>query len=388
MSEYPRKRSMVLLLAFVTLAATEGRAHGQFRMFQPSSGAMSRPSFLTSGIGMSPVAALGTPGGAGAFTMPFGAPNTGNALTSSAYGGGASPYSSGYGTPSSGYSGDPVADEIKAQGQLLVNQQQAYSIREKVRADRIDNKRKAFDEYLYEKERTPTAEEERQRLMQGRLSRARNNPPQSEIWSGTALNELQAGLRKTVDKPTSDMSTLANILDEDTLKHINITSGRGDGNAGLLKTGGKLPWPDGLMDNQYKEERERISSQVADAVKQAELNHQVDSGTIRQLTQDTDALAKKLRKQVGDMAPGGFIEASAFLNSLTSSITILKQRDVGNYFSGKYDLKAKNVQELVKYMSDKGLQFTKALPGDESAYLSLYQSMANYDTALRAVALP
>ena len=168
------------------------------------------------------------------------------------------------------------------------------------------------------------------------------------------------------------------------MKHINITSGKGDGNAGLLKTGGKLPWPDALMDNQYKEERERISAQVAEAVKQAELNGQVDSGTVRQLNQDVDALTKKLRRNIDDVAPNDYIEAKQFLNNLDSSITILKQRDVGNYFSGYYDLKAKNVADLVKYMSDKGLQFTNAIPGDESAYLSLYQSMVNYDTALQA----
>ena len=101
-----------------------------------------------------------------------------------------------------------VANTISAQGQLMVSQQQAFLMREQVRGAKIANKRSAFDEYLYEKERTPTAEEERQRMNQGLLNRARNNPPQSEIWSGTAPNQLLTELRK--ERPQTGAGVLKN----------------------------------------------------------------------------------------------------------------------------------------------------------------------------------
>jgi hypothetical protein len=48
-------------------------------------------------------------------------------------------------------------------------------------------------------------------------------------------------------------------------------------------------------------------------------------------------------------------------------------------------LKTRTVPELVRYMTNQGLTFTSAVPGDESAYLTLYQAMANFDTAMQAL---
>src|SRR5262249_53309293 len=53
-----------------------------------------------------------------------------------------------------------AADVINAQGQFMVSTQQAYLQREQVRQARLDNRRRAFDEYLYERERRPTQEDE------------------------------------------------------------------------------------------------------------------------------------------------------------------------------------------------------------------------------------
>src|ERR1051326_6089511 len=44
---------------------------------------------------------------------------------------------------------------IKSQGQFMVDQQQAYLMREQVRQSRMDTRLKMLDEYLYERERTP-----------------------------------------------------------------------------------------------------------------------------------------------------------------------------------------------------------------------------------------
>jgi hypothetical protein len=276
-----------------------------------------------------------------------------------------------------------VADLTAAQGQLMVSQQQAYQMREGVRSAKIDNKRKAFDEYLYEKERTPTAEQERQKAQAMYLDRARNNPPSVEIWSGGALNTLLQNLKSTAGKGAPGLT--APILPE-VLKNINVTSQKGDGNAGLLKDGPKLTWPDALSGPGFKADRDRVDSLLNEAMKQAQFNGQPDRGTVMQIQKDADAIARDLKKDIDSIDMGSYIDAKNFLANLDASIVVLKQKDAANYFNGKYDLnnKAKNVDELVAYMAANGLTFAPAVPGQESAYNALYTAMSSYDVALRS----
>ena len=277
------------------------------------------------------------------------------------------------------------ADVINAQGRFLVNRQQAYSTREQVRSERIANRRKMFDEYLYEREKTPTSEEERQRRQLEQLNRSRNNPPLTEIWSGKALNDILTDLQKFPAKGpiAGQLVTLQQLpFDEDDLKHINVT--RGAGNIGLLKNDGRLSWSVALAGDEYKEQRERVNALTQAAVRQAEFNGRVDPGTSTQLTNDVDSLQRQLRKKSGDLSFALYTEAKTFLSSLEDAIRALRQPDVGNYFTGKFAIKAKTLPELVALMTQQGLQFAPAVPGDEAAYAALHQALANYDLAVQA----
>ncbi len=333
------------------------------------------------GQGMTP-AQFGPSGGGRIMSMPAGA----GVLQPGLMGGGYSPYFPGDFNQWAGGTLTGAANLVGAQGQLMVSQQQAFLQRENVRSAKIDNKRKAFDEYLYEKEHTPTAEEERQRAQQMYLSRARNSPPSVEIWNGSALNILLQDLRKNVGKADPPSPQFTMTLDPEMLKQINVTSGRGEGNVGILKDGGKLTWPDALSGPEYKDDREQISSLIDDSIKQATFNNRVDPGTVRQLQKDVDSMGRMLRKRVDETDVNSYIDAKQFLANLDSSITIFRQSDVGNYFNGKNTLKSRNVDELVKHMATNGLTFAPAVPGQESAYNALYQAMANYDAALQTTA--
>jgi hypothetical protein len=226
----------------------------------------------------------------------------------------------------------------------MVNTEQAYSAREQVRSERIANRRKIFDEYLYEREKTPTPEDERQRHQLEQLNRSRTNPPLTEIWSGKALNDILADLRKLPTKAPA-AGELVNLqrlpLDEDGLKHINVT--RGGGNIALLKNEGRLNWSGALDGAEYKEQRERVNSLAQAAVRQAEFNGRVDLGTITQLSNDVDSLQRQLRKNSGDLPFAVYAEAKTFLSNLDDAISALRQPDVGNYFTGKFALKANTV---------------------------------------------
>jgi len=363
MSSFLNRSSLAALAGVALLATSASTAHaqpGQMTVGQAMSGGQLGPN-----LGGGRIMSLPTTAGMGALNYG---------------GGGYNPYYPGDYNAWSGGTLTGAANLVGAQGQLMVSQQQAFLQREQVRSAKTDNRRKTFDEYLYEKEHTPTAEEERQRAQREYLARARNNPPSTEIWSGGALNTLMQDLQKNMGNRTIPAFSMP--LDEDTLKRINVTSQRGGGNAGILKNAGKLVWPDALSDPIYKNDRDAVNNGIADAMKQAQFNGRVDPGTSRQLQKDVDSLGRELRRHVSDTDPNEYINAKEFLSNLDSSIVILKQPDVGNFFNGKYALNAKNVGELVSDMTAKGLSFTAATPGDESAYNALYQAMASYDNAL------
>ncbi len=323
---------------------------------------------------VNPYAGLYSQGAASAYSNPY---NSGAGY--GGYGG----YGYGYPYYTDPYSGylHGAADVINSQGRIMVSQQQAYQMREQVRQDMISTRRKAFDEYLYEREKMPTPEDDRERYMKQQLARSRNNPPLTEIWSGKALNDLLADLQKVAGRGDSaSLRTFQIPLDEDALRRVNVSPSAGAG-IGLLKDQGKLVWPVALSGPEFREQRERINTLAQEAVKQAEFNNQVDPGVIRQMSNDVDQLQAQLRRTGRDLPPSPYIDAKTFLQNLASSIAALQQRDVGNYFTGKYALKAKTVPELVKYMSDQGLRFSPAVPGEEGPYQALYQALVSYDLA-------
>jgi hypothetical protein len=328
----------------------------------------------------------GAPYGAG-YSRPYGSAYNG------AYGGApgtyGSPYASGangYGSPyDSSYapSYDPYssylsasASVVNAQGEFMVKQQQAMKLYEQVRSERIENRRRAFAQYLYERDKTPTAEEARQGSLKQQVQRARNNPPVTEIWSGKALNDLLADLQR---RPAgNDSATLQDLLtlDEDTIRHLNVT--RGAGNISLLKNDGRFLWPVGLAGSDYQGSRERLDALVAKAVGQAQFNHQVDAQTLRELGSATDELRTQLRNHARELSASLYIDAKSFLNELEQACITLRHKDVGNHLGGISAFKARTVPDLVKYMTDHGLQFASALPADRASYVTLHQALANY----------
>jgi hypothetical protein len=276
-----------------------------------------------------------------------------------------------------------LASLTDAEGRFLERQQSANLKYQQVRSARTDNRRKVFDQYLYEKSRTPTPEEAREAFMHEQVARARNNPPLNDIISGKSLNDLLADLKKLPDGQVATLRTLNVPLDEESLKHVNFTANRGAGNVGLLKNEGRLNWPVALSLNEFKDDRQELNSLAQEAVRQAEYNSQVDPGTLRRMMEDSSRMRAQLRAGVGDMPPALYIEGTTFLNNLDDAIRALQQPGVGNFFSGKYKITAKTIPDLVKFMIDHGLQFAPAVPGDEPAYLALHQSLAAYDSAVK-----
>jgi hypothetical protein len=315
-------------------------------------------------------------GGTAALTSATGLPST------AGYGGnsGYNPYSSYY-DPSGGFLRG-VADSVNSQGQFLIQEQQARLTKEQAKSAAIDNRRKLFDEIMYERQHTPTFVEDQERIAALHLRRAQNTAAITEIWSAKSLNELLKDLKmlhgEKVVGPEIE-------IDPDILKQINIQGGKGSGNVGILRNDGRLSWPIGLRDlkvgaEEAKEIRSVLDSKALSAVQQA-ANGKVNVGVIKDLKKNLADLQKILTSNVKELPTSEYIEAKRFLNHFEDAIKALQEENVGNYFNQNWVSKVKTVQDLVDLMTKKGLSFAGAVSGDEAAYQSLYNALAAYDKA-------
>jgi hypothetical protein len=291
---------------------------------------------------------------------------------------------SGYG---SNYFMDPAygylkggADAITSQGNFLVSQQQAVMLKQKTETERLTNRRKAFDELVYERDKSPSPEEEKRQFESRQLSHSLNRPAQTEIWSGKALNDILADLGQRITKPGDSASLdLPISLAPNSLGRINVIK-NGVG-LGLLRDVDHLHWPLALGDRAFKEARERFTEQAVGAVHQLKFGNEVPPRTLGQLLNDLDELHRQLRRMGRGLSAVQYVEANSFLNHLDDAFSVLKKPNAVDYFTGKYTLKTKTVDQLVRWMIAEGLQFAAALPGDEAAYAALYQALATYHAA-------
>lgn len=301
-----------------------------------------------------------------------------NPIAATGYDPGASyspPYAYSYPDPYGGYLRGG-ADVINAQGRFMVNNQQALLLHESVRQARMESRRRIFDEWLYERANRPTLEDDRERDMREQVRRSRNDPPLTEIWSADALNSLLRDIQKLDAKGEKGRDVM---LDEDILKRVNVTKGKG--NVGILKNEAQLNWPLALRTEETKEAQQQLDSLVKDAVNQAMNSRSVSRDTLVQIDDALKQLRDRLSRQVSDLPFAQYREAKRFLNDLEEARTVLGGQDAGNYLTGKYAAKGKSVTDLVRYMTQQGLLFAPATSGDEAAYTALHRALAAYDMA-------
>jgi hypothetical protein len=267
-----------------------------------------------------------------------------------------------------------AADVIDSQGQMMVSQQQAYMMKEQVRSAKIDNRRKALDESLYERAVTPTQEDERERQRIENVRRSRNDPPLTEIWSGQALNNLLLAIQQQLDARVPGPNV---PLDPEMLRRINVTSGAGGSSLGLLRDGGRLRWPLALRASDFEAERTTVDESAAKAFKQAEYGS-VDTDTILNMRNGVDKLQRQLRKEVAEITPNDYVASKRFLNELDNTVRGLQDANVANYAKGTWSARGRDVAELVQNMRQQGLKFAPAVQGEETAYTALHGAMVAY----------
>jgi hypothetical protein len=77
-------------------------------------------------------------------------------------------------------------------------------------------------------------------------------------------------------------------------------------------------------------------------------------------------------------SPTMYFQARQFLHRLENALSLLDQEDAPKFLLGYYQIQAKNVGELLRYMTLNGLRFAQASPGNETAYTALHRLMADY----------
>jgi len=309
-----------------------------------------------------------TPGGYGGYSM-----------STTPYGSYGTPYSNyGYNTPE-GSQLQGIASVTAATGQYYQQIGQARITREQARQMEIDTARKMIEFEIWKEKIRPTAPKLIALENQTNLDEARNYASPTKIWSGEALNQLLNSILKS-DRLSSARSR---DLQEDVLKHINLTDKSSRGNVGLLKDGGSLTWPLVLHEAAFDETRKELGVKLKNAVDQLKELKKVEPRVLRDADTLFKTLSDKVNNSADDLSPAQYIEAKRFLTQVEQAIKALKSPRAANYFTDLWKARGKNVADLIDNMRKEGLEFAPATSGDEAAYNSLYVALRNYEAGLR-----
>lgn len=339
-------------------------------------------------------------GGYGTLSASYANPASGyGSLMNSNAGSGSGGAGGGYGmygtqwmmNPYQGYLSG-AADITRAGGEYYATIQQARLTREEARRSALQTRRAAIEEAEWEREHMPDPEKIRQKTLERELSRARVSPPLNDIWTARSLNALLRNLITQQGRLLTQQDQGGggpNVpLNEDILSHINYRIGNTRGDIGLLKNvknGGELRWPHPLMASPFKEARNNIDALMAEAYKNASNNQKPASRTIRDLRANYQKLKNTLEANPNQMSLNDSLLANRYLGHLKSTIEALKDPDIVKFFNNDYRPDAHNVAELVRFLSEKGLEFAPASPADEPAYVALYHALASFDRGMQRV---
>jgi hypothetical protein len=270
-----------------------------------------------------------------------------------------------------------ASDVINAQGNFMVQEQQAGLMVEQKRQSKVDTRRKQIDEWQYERAVLPTPEDERERARLENVRRSRGDPPITEIWSGKTLNDLLKVFQKV--HATGARGPYV-PLHEGITQHINVSSGAAGRSLSVLR-GGPVRWPLSLQEPPFQSQCRRID-QLAPTILQQAQSGTVDAKTLRDLNEAQEALVRQLKGNVANMSANDYIEAKRYLNDLEVDLRALRDPNIANFVTHRWSAQAGNVAELVLGMTSQGLQFAPAAVADQPAYTALHHAMITYDSQL------
>jgi hypothetical protein len=217
-------------------------------------------------------------------------------------------------------------------------------------------------------------EDERERQRLENVRRSRNEPPRHEIISGIALNVLLDAIQKMHAQHVQGPMV---PIDEFTRQHLNVTTGTTAGSVGLLRDGGKLQWPLALQGEQYAADRKRLEELTPLAYKQAEYGP-VQGNVLDGMITAVKSMHATISSNIATITPSDYSRAKSYLRQIEGAISALQDPNVSNFVTRRWSVQATNVGTMVVQMTQQGLKFAPATPGDDPAYLSIHAGMVQY----------
>jgi hypothetical protein len=303
--------------------------------------------------------------------MPIG---SGGGYTST----GGNPYTNPYG----GYNYDTGAT-LKGYATLGISVEQARILREQANQAKLDTRKKLVDTLAYLRANEYTFTQEQADIARKLLERVQILPTNAEIVTGKSLNILLKDLAKFNSKQLRSQTV---TVDEDILKQLNVTGS--NGNLGLLRNDGQIPWPLVFDDDSVlpAKDRQAIDTYAKNLFLQAANNGKLDGNTLKDLESSVSRLREDLKKKINVIKGPTYLEGQRFLDDLDAAVIALKRGDAAVYldFTQKFAKGGRTVQELVDYMKSKGLSFAPAMSGDDGAYQAMQTALAAQSLALHA----
>jgi hypothetical protein len=320
--------------------------------------------------------------------------------SSGGYGGSSGGYSSGgidpytgqptYGGGSGSYGGSGgysygSSPELQAIAQLGISQEKARILRELSLQAKLDTRKKLADTFAYIRANQYTFTQEQADIAKKLLERLQATPTNTEVVTGKSLNAILQALGKFNSKQLRAQTV---SIDEDILKLLNVTGS--NGNLGLLRNDGQIPWPS-VFDSKKllsDKEREDIDNYAKvlfyDAANKA--GGKLDPNVLKNLEMAVGKLRQSLNQNINVVGAPSYLEGSRFLDDLDAAVRALRKGDGVLYldFNQRFAKGGKTVQELVEYMSKNGLTFAPAMPGDERAYHALQVALSAQSLGLQA----
>ena len=270
---------------------------------------------------------------------------------------------------------------VSAQGELMVQREQAYQEREKANQMKLETKKKSFEQMMYEKANTATLTENLQYEAGLSTARLMTSPMPAEITSGKTLNFMLPMIKSLALKGTQGPPI---PLNQDQLSHVNVTIGKDGTNLGMLTGGGNnLDWPLCLHGPKQKKLAQEIPAAVSQA-RTGSLDAKLYRDIKTQLGDLNEDLSKRFRKE--EIDGGEYLEGKRFLEPLTQSVDALRSPTSQRFLSGSYAAKGRTVTELADNMVKNGLSFAPCNPGDEAVYYALNDLFVAYTTSAQAAA--
>jgi len=310
-----------------------------------------------------------------------GYPGSSDLMGSGSYGGAGYGGSSGYATNPYPY-GDymnGVAAMTTANGQYLLQVQQARLLREQTEQARIQTRRQAFDQSLAERERAATPDQLRTQSRQ----QTPTNLSAQDLRSGNALNTVLSDIQRR--ERESGARGPAVRLDPNLLAGINLQIPGSRDSLGLFKDGGKFTWPSALTDTLFRQERELLDRAGPELVRQAAAG-KLDPQLFQTAQQAADGLRDRIKASVDKLSPSEYVLATRYANELGDSLRSLNQPEVRQQLNGQGRLQGETVADLVAQMTKNGQVFGAVSSGDEATYQALLQALQNYNEGLARLA--